>query len=127
MLLKWGVVMNETEAILTLRRSRIGQVNEEDFEKSFELAIKALEEIQQYRALEKRLEEMFGGQLPLSEYVDRLEEALSESDKPNTVNARILTYEDADKWERYKALGTVEECETAIEKYKTNKSSDEKR
>lgn len=60
------------------------------------MAIVAIEGIQQYRVIEKRLDDMFGGQLPLEHYVDRLEEALKEPGKPHPVNARILTYEDAD-------------------------------
>lgn len=44
------------------------------------MAIQALEEVQQYRAIEKRLEDMFGGDLPLSKYVDELEDVLKELD-----------------------------------------------
>ena len=73
---------------------------------AFAMAISALEEIQQYREIEKRLEDMYGGQLPLAAYVDVLEYALKEPGKPHPVNARILTYEDADAWEAYKAIGT---------------------
>lgn len=83
-----------------------------------EMAIKALTEIQQYRVIEKRLDDMFGGQLPLEHYVDRLDEKLKEPGKPHPVNARILTYEDADMWEAYKAIGTPEECRAALEKQK---------
>lgn len=43
-------------------------------------AIAALEEIQQYRAIEKRLNDMFGGELTLAEYMDMLEETMKELD-----------------------------------------------
>lgn len=82
------------------------------------MAIKALTEIQRYLVIEKRLDGMFDGQLPLEHYVDRLEEALKEPGKPHPVNARILTYEDADMWEAYKSIGTLEECREAVEKQK---------
>lgn len=81
-------------------------------------AIKILEEIQQYRAIEKRLNNMFGGQLSLKHYVDRLEEALKEPGKQHPVYARILTYEDADMWESYRSIGTVEECKAVVERLK---------
>lgn len=87
----------------------------------FRVAIVALEEIQKYRLIEKRLMDMFGGQLSLEHYVDRLEEALKEPGKAHPVNARILTYEDADMWEAYKSLGTAEECRAAVEKQKAKR------
>lgn len=91
---------------------------------AFAMAISALEEIQQYREIEKRLEDMYGGQLPLAAYVDVLEYALKEPGKPHPVNARILTYEDADAWEAYKAIGTVDECRAAMEKQRAKKPID---
>lgn len=64
--------------------------------------IDAIKDAQRYRAIEERLLSMFGGSLPLNRYVDLLEEMLTEPDKPNPVNARILTYEEADMWDAYK-------------------------
>ena len=80
------------------------------------VAIQALEEIQQYRAIEKRLEVMFGGKLPLERYVDELERQLLEPNSPHPMNARILTYAESDMWEQYKAIGTVEELQALKEK-----------
>ena len=79
------------------------------------------EENDKYQDIERRLDEMFGGQLPLESYVDRLEEVLSEPGKTHPVNARILTHEDAEKWEEYKAIGTPEECREAMEKQKAKR------
>lgn len=45
--------MTDNEAILILRRSRIQNVNDDDFEKAFEMAIFALTEIQKYHTLGK--------------------------------------------------------------------------
>ena len=80
------------------------------------MAIKALEEIQQYRELEKRLTGMFGGELSLETVVDELERQLKEPDNPHPINAKILTYEDAAAWDAYHAIGTPEECQAAMEK-----------
>lgn len=79
------------------------------------IAIAALEEIQQYREIEKRLEKMFGGELTLTKYVDELERALKEPDNPHPINARILTYEDAKMWDEYRAIGTVEDLKSMKE------------
>lgn len=77
------------------------------------IAIKALEEIQQYRALEKRLLNMFGGSLTLEAVVDDLELALKEPDSPHPMNARILTYKESADWDAYRAIGTPEELQKA--------------
>lgn len=76
---------------------------------AFSVAIKALEEVQQYQALEKRLSDMFGGSLSLKMCVDELERILTEPDSPHPMNAKILTYQEAADWEAYRAIGTVEE------------------
>lgn len=72
-------------------------------------AIKALKEVQQYQALEKRLSDMFGGSLSLKMCVDELERILTEPDSPHPMNAKILTYQEAADWEAYRKIGTVEE------------------
>ena len=77
---------------------------------AFSMAIKALEEVQQYQALEKRLSDMFGGSLSLKMCVDELERILTEPDSPHPMNAKILTYQEATDWEAYRAIGAPEEC-----------------
>ena len=77
---------------------------------AFSMAIKALEEVLQYQALEKRLSDMFGGSLSLKMCVDELERILTEPDSPHPMNAKILTYQEAADWEAYRAIGTPEEC-----------------
>ena len=81
---------------------------------SCEVAIKALEEVQQYRALETRLAEMFGGELSLEDVTDELERYLKEPDNTHPINAKILTYEDAADWDAYRAIGTPEECQKSV-------------
>lgn len=73
-------------------------------------------EVQQYRALEKRLTDMFGGELSLEDVTDELERYLKEPDNTHPINAKILTYEDAEAWDTYRAIGTPEECRAAVEK-----------
>ena len=93
------------------------------------MSIKALEEVQQYQALEKRLSDMFGGSLSLKMCVDELERILTEPDSPHPMNAKIITYQEAADWEAYRAIGTPEECRAAVEKQNVNKeleSHDEK-
>lgn len=75
-----------------------------------------LEELQKYRALEKRLTDMFGGELSLEDVTDELERYLKEPDNTHPINAKILTYEDAEAWDTYRAIGTPEECRAAVEK-----------
>lgn len=52
------------------------------------MAINALEDVQQYRALEKHLSDMFGGSLSLKMCVDELERILTEPDSPHPMNAK---------------------------------------
>ena len=83
---------------------------------SCEVAIKALEDVQRYQSLDKRLTDMFGSSLSLETVVDELEHYLTEPDMPHPINAKILTYEDAKAWEEYQTIGTPEECRVAVEK-----------
>lgn len=65
-----------------------------------------LEELKSYKDLEERLHKIFGEEstFSLTDVIDTLETKLSEPDKKHPVNARILTYEEADKWQEYKNL-----------------------
>ena len=65
-----------------------------------------LEELKSYKELEERLHKIFGEEstFSLADVIDTLEMKLSEPDNKHPVNARILTYEEADKWEEYKNL-----------------------
>lgn len=107
--------MTENEAIKELETSiDLAKMCTQNYERKneiqgYEMAIKALEEVQQYQALEKRLSDMFGGSLSLKMCVDELERILTEPDSPHPMNAKILTYQEAADWEAYRAIGTVEE------------------
>lgn len=74
--------------------------------KEHEQLAKWLEELKSYKDLEERLHKIFGEEstFSLTDVIDTLEMELSEPDKKHPVNARILTYEEANKWQEYKEL-----------------------
>ena len=78
--------------------------------KNMEMIVQALEEVQQYRALEKRLSDMFCSSTSLKIVVDELERNLKEPGSPHPMKARILTYKESADWDEYRAIGTPEEC-----------------
>ena len=114
--------MTENEAIKELETSiDLAKMCTQNYERKneiqcYEMAINALEDVQQYRALEKHLSDMFGGSLSLKMCVDELERILVKPDSPHPMNAKILTYQEAADWEAYRAIGTPEECHAAVEK-----------
>lgn len=93
----------------------------EDLNSAYDAAIKALEDVLQYRALEKRLSDMFCSSVSLKSVVDELERNLKEPDSPHPMKARILTYKESADWDAYRAIGTPEECRAAVEKQHADK------
>ena len=82
-----------------------------------ETIINGFEELEQYRAMEKRLEAIYGDCPGLLEtVVEHLErhDGIG-TDKP-AFKARLLTDDNVDKWDSYKEIGTTEECRAAVEK-----------
>lgn len=73
---------------------------------SGEYLYSAIEKLAAYEDLEERLYKIFGEEFTFSiaDVIDALEMKLSEPDKKHPVNARILTYEEANKWQEYKDL-----------------------
>ena len=63
-----------------------------------------LKELKEYKKLEEKLNNMFGGNCTLADVVESLERQITEPSKDHPVNARILTYEDAEKWDEYRNL-----------------------
>lgn len=84
--------------------------------KAKEEAIKALEEVQKYRALKKRLLDMFCSPVSLKSIVDELERNLKEPGSPHPMNARILTYKESADYDAYLKAGAPKECRAAREK-----------
>ena len=75
-----------------------------------------LRDMQEYRDLSDRIRSMFGDAATLKDVVDSLERKLLEPEKPDPVNARILTYEESAMWDAYRAIGTLEQCREAVER-----------
>lgn len=83
---------------------------DKDFTEPLKDAIQALKEIQQYRALEQKLQSVYGEHDGLLEIViNGLAKFDNAPDK--AIKAVLLTDEDVEKWEQYKAIGTVEEIQ----------------
>ena len=114
--------MTENEAIKGLETSiNLAKMCTQNYERKreiqgYEMAINALEDVLQYRALEKRLSDMFCSSVSLKSVVDELERNLKEPDSPHPMKARILTYKESADWDAYRAIGTPEECRAAVEK-----------
>ena len=89
--------------------------------KSLDIAIKALEEIKQYRAIESELREQYHANVDIKMLMNYFIETIFKGEKHDRFC--ILTNEDADKWEAYKAIGTPEECRAAVEKMKPKKTA----
>ena len=83
------------------------------------VAIQALEEIQQYREMEKRLQNVYGTCDGLLEKVVSHLEKHENTELPEPVfKAKLLIDDEVDRWESYKTIGTVEECRESMEKQK---------
>ena len=79
-----------------------------------EEAIKALEEIQQYRKIEREIREHYQTNVDIKMIMKYFIETIFKGEKHERFC--ILTNEDADKWDEYKKIGTPEECQAAMEK-----------
>lgn len=112
--------MTEKEAIKVIEIA-IAEVEWDyplDYAVAFETATKALEEIQQYREMDRKLRETYGD---CDGLLKTAAEGLCKVSIGNPVKARLLTNEDADMWDAYRAIGTVEECREATRKQRKKK------
>ena len=89
-----------------------------------EMAIQALEEIQQYRAIENELKEKYHANVDIKMLMQHFIETIFKGEKHE--GFCILTNEDAKEWEQLKALGTVEELKALKEKSVAKKVIEEK-
>ena len=88
---------------------------------AIELAIKALEEVQQYRAYKEKFKAIYGDcDNALEVILDLILKYEFEQMKGSYI-LRLLTDEDAKKWDEYKQIGTPEECRAAVEKQNADK------
>ena len=84
---------------------------------ALDMAISALKEIQQYRDIDTEIKNIFDGQLGLMDVLkEYIEDVKRMHSGEKTRKVIVLSNEDADKWESYKKIGTVEELREAMEK-----------
>lgn len=88
-------------------------------EKACDIAIKALKEIQKYRKIEKDLKENYHANVDIPLLMKHFIETVFKGEKHE--GFCILTNEDKEAWEEYKAIGTPEECRAAMEKQTAKK------
>lgn len=125
-------VMTENEAIEELKYdcNELGKAIPCDtswgksFENAYAMAINALEEVQKYRKIEKDLKERYNANVDIPLLMHHFIETVFEGEKHE--GFCLLTNEDAKVWEEYKAIGTPEECRTAVEKQTARKGIREK-
>lgn len=82
-------------------------------EKACDIAIKALKEIQKYRKIEKDLKENYHANVDIPLLMKHFIETVFKGEKHE--GFCILTNEDKEAWEEYKAIGTPEECRKSVE------------
>ena len=113
--------MTENEAIerIKYRMLTAEQVAGKGGMEDLEMAVKALEEIQQYRAIEKGLKERYHANVDIPLLMHHFIETVFEGEKHE--GFCLLTNEDAKAWDEYKSIGTPEECRVAVEKQTTKK------
>ena len=119
--------MTENEAIEKLQTLNIILTDkagheEDGFEKIFTFsditaictAIQALEEIQQYRAIETELKEKYHANVDIKMLIQHFIETIFKGEKHE--GFCILTNEDAKMWDEYRAIGTIDEFKALKEK-----------
>ena len=112
--------MTENEAIEELQTAiELAKMCTQNFERKreiqgYEMAIKALEEIQKYRKIEKDLKEIYHANVDIPLLMKHFIETVFKGEKHE--GFCILTNEDKEAWEEYKAIGTPEECRAWKEK-----------
>lgn len=89
------------------------------FFEGIDVAIKALKEIQKYRKIEKNLKENYHANVDIPLLMNHFIETVFKGEKHE--GFCILTNEDKEAWEEYKAIGTPEECRAAEKKQKAKK------
>lgn len=92
-------------------------------EKACNVAIKALKEIQKYRKIEKDLKENYHANVDIPLIMKHFIETVFKGEKHE--GFCILTNEDKEAWEAYRAIGTVEACRKAVEEKKLNCGNEE--
>lgn len=118
------LIKTPEEAIETIK-SNMPTSGYQMLRESLDMAIIALKEIQQYREVDAQIKKIFDDQLGLVDIVKEYIEDIRRTHNGKTPRKVIaLSEEDAQNWEDYKKIGTVEECREAVEKQKAKKPRD---
>ena len=104
--------MSENEAIDVILKDHSTFKN--PMSKAYVMACKALEEIQQYRAIETELREQYHANVNIKILMQHFIETIFKGE--NHEGFCILTNEDAKMWDEYQAIGTIEEFKALKEK-----------
>lgn len=99
--------MTENEIIEFLDELGGGCSNSEEYI-ACNTAIKAIKEVRQYRKIEKDLKERYHANVDIPLLMQHFIETVFKGEKHE--GFCILTNEDKEAWEEYKAIGTPEEC-----------------
>lgn len=108
--------MTKNEAIEKLNMLN-DALNEQRFDadessEALQIAIEALEEVQQYREIEKELKEHYHANVDMSLLMQHFMDIVFKGNKHE--GFVLLTNEDAKLWEEYKVIGTPEECRKSV-------------
>lgn len=108
--------MTESKAIEELHRIRPwGGIIPQKRAEALDVAIKALEDVQKYRKIEKDLKERYHANVDIPLLMHHFIETVFEGEKHE--GFCLLTNEDAKAWEEYKAIGTPEELQNMKKDY----------
>ena len=110
---------NEAKAIVNEIAMNYAENGEEEYCEALDTAIKALEEVQKYRTIEKDLKERYHANVDIPLLMHHFIEKVFEGEKHE--GFCLLTNEDREAWEEYKTIGTPEECRAAMEKQTARK------
>lgn len=110
---------NAVKKIDEILRDREYEADTEDEKRELALLRVQLNTLKQYSVLDQRWRKLMGQNFTLKRLINSIENKLKRPDK--SLYARVLTYEDAALWEKYKQIGTVEQCEKAMEKQKAKR------
>lgn len=102
--------MTESKAIEELHRIRpSGGIIPHKRAEALDVAIKALEDVQKYRKIETDLKERYHANIDIPLLMHHFIETVFEGEKHE--GFCLLTNEDREAWEEYKAIGTPEELQ----------------
>lgn len=115
---KRGVGMTENEAIARIkyRMYTAGQVAGVDEMEDLEMAIKVLEEIQQYRKHGVTIENALNNMCDLTAAENLLEKYRAIGAPEELQEMKKDFAEALSDWRQYRKVGTLEECRAAVEK-----------